>query len=77
MKRKKLSLNKITLSNLNQSALTQARGGVHTVADCNTEEYTCGSCTSTCPIPCGQSYAPTCELFCTSIQANTCEPCIP
>ncbi len=77
MKSKKLSLNKITLANLNPSLLEQVRGGGVTVIDCNTEEYTCGSCTSTCPIPCAQSKAPTCELFCTTMQANTCDPCIP
>ncbi|MCP4143169.1 MAG: hypothetical protein GY755_23260 [Chloroflexi bacterium] len=81
MKKKKLNLKKITVSNLDLSLSSRIKGGV-TVVHCTNwtqDPFICDDGGSaTCPGgACGQSRMATCEIFCTSRQENTCNPCTP
>ena len=81
MKKRRLTLNKITVTNLSASVASQIRGGETTSPFCPTWTQDPTICdpggTSTCPIPCGGggSGGETCEMGCYTTPGDTCIPC--
>jgi len=81
MKKKKLSLQKITVANLNTETKRSIRGGHTGMVECSipTPDSGCPEICTDGGNPTGScvSGQPTCELFCTTQTPLTCEPCLP